>query len=158
MSMLSEVCAYLRNYFDDGQPHTFGEIEIKNGALFTPCNLASGQYFRIVNSRFNDGVYEFPTTALRVDETFNGAVWGMAVPPDLISLISEIEAWQAIYENPNTKEGKANLSPYSSEAFGGYSRSKGGGGGSYANGTLNAAGGATWLGIFGARLQRWRRL
>ena len=85
MPLLDEVCAYLRNYFDDGQPHTFGEIEIKNGALFTPCDLKAGQYFRIVGSTFNDGVYEFPTTTLRVDETFNGAVWGMAVPPDLIS-------------------------------------------------------------------------
>ena len=158
MPLLDEVCAYLRNYFDDGQPHTFGEIEIKNGALFTPCDLKAGQYFRIVGSTFNDGVYEFPTTTLRVDETFNGAVWGMAVPPDLISLISEIEAWRAKYEDPNTKDGAVNLSPFVSESFGGYSYSKGGGSSTTDTGATTSAGGSTWLGIFGGRLQRWRRL
>ena len=144
MSMLSEVCAYLRNYFDDGQPHTFGEIEIKNGALFTPCNLKAGQYFRIVGSTFNDGVYQFPTTALNNDEIFNGAVWGMAVPPELISLISDIEAWQ-------TKYGQSVNSPYAAESISatGYSRSKG---------SADSVGSIGWQNAFSKRLARWRKL
>lgn len=147
--MLSEVCAYLRNYFDNGQPHTFGEIEIKNGALFTPCNLKAGQYFRIVGSTFNDGVYEFPTTTLRVDETFNGAVWGMAVPPDLIDLIAEMEAWKADKAN-----AYALNSPYQSESKADYSYTLKSG----ADGNGKNSGASALINQFAGRLSRWRKL
>lgn len=143
--MLSEVCAYLRNYFDNGQPHTFGEIEIRNGALFTPCNLKAGQYFRIIGSTFNDGVYQFPTTALRVDETFNGAVWGMAVPPELIALISEMEAWK-------TSNAYALNTPYQSESKADYSYSLKSSGNSADGGAM------TVINQFSGRLARWRKL
>ena len=145
MSMLSEVCAYLRNYFDDGQPHTFGDIEIKNGALFTPCDLKAGQYFRIVGSTFNEGVYEFPTTTLRVDETFNGAIWGMAVPPDLIDLITEMEAWK-------TNNAYALNTPYQSESKADYSYSLKSSGNSVDGGAM------TVINQFSGRLARWRKL
>ena len=143
--MLSEVCAYLRNYFDNGQPHTFGEIEIKNGALFTPCNLKAGQYFRIIGSTFNDGVYQFPTTALNNDEIFNGAVWGMAVPPDLIDLIAEMEAWK-------TNNAYALNTPYQSESKADYSYSLKSSGGSENGGAM------TVINQFAGRLARWRKL
>ena len=149
MSMLSEVCAYLRNYFDDGQAHTFGEIEIKNGALFTPCNLKAGQYFRIVGSTFNDGVYNFPTTTLRVDETFNGAIWGMAVPPDLIDLITEMEAWKADKAN-----AYALNSPYQSESKADYSYTLKSG----ADGSGKNSGASALINQFAGRLSRWRKL
>ena len=149
MSMLDEVCAYLRNYFDDGQAHTFGEIEIKNGALFTPCDLKAGQYFRIVGSTFNDGVYNFPTTALRVDETFNGAVWGMAVPPDLIDLITEMEAWKADKAN-----AYALNSPYQSESKADYSYTLKSG----ADGSGKNSGASALINQFAGRLSRWRKL
>ena len=149
MSMLSEVCAYLRNYFDDGQPHTFGEIEIKNGALFTPCDLKAGQYFRIVGSTFNEGVYEFPTTTLRVDETFNGAIWGMAVPPDLIDLITEMEAWKADKAN-----AYALNSPYQSESKADYSYTLKSG----ADGSGKNSGASALINQFAGRLSRWRKL
>ena len=55
--MLSEVCTYLRNWFDKNQPKTLGEIVIENGSLSTDCKLKQNQYFRIVGSTFNDGVY-----------------------------------------------------------------------------------------------------
>ena len=145
MSMLSEVCAYLRNYFDDGQAHTFGEIEIKNGALFTPCNLKAGQYFRIVGSTFNDGVYQFQTTALNNDEIFNGAVWGMAVPPELIALISEMEAWK-------TSNAYALNTPYQSESKADYSYSLKSSGNSADGGAM------TVINQFSGRLARWRKL
>lgn len=147
--MLSEVCAYLRNYFDNGQPHTFGEIEIKNGALFTPCDLKAGQYFRIVESTFNDGVYQFPTTTLRVDETFNGAVWGMAVPPDLIDLITEMEAWKADKAN-----AYALNSPYQSESKADYSYTLKSG----ADGSGKNSGASALINQFAGRLSRWRKL
>ena len=143
--MLSEVCAYLRNYFDNGQPHTFGEIEIRNGALFTPCNLKAGQYFRIIGSTFNDGVYQFPTTALNNDEIFNGAVWGMAVPPDLIDLIAEMEAWK-------TNNAYALNTPYQSESKADYSYSLKSSGNSADGGAM------TVINQFSGRLARWRKL
>lgn len=143
--MLSEVCAYLRNYFDNGQPHTFGEIEIRNGALFTPCNLKAGQYFRIIGSTFNEGVYQFPTTALNNDEIFNGAVWGMAVPPDLIDLIAEMEAWK-------TNNAYALNTPYQSESKADYSYSLKSSGNSADGGAM------TVINQFSGRLARWKKL
>lgn len=140
--MLSEVCAYLRNYFYHGEP-TIGKIEIVNGALKEPYGLKANQYFRIVGSMFNDGVYQYPLTTLQ-DETFNGAVWGMAVPPELISLISDIEAWQ-------TKYGQSVNSPYAAESISatGYSRSKG---------SADSVGSIGWQNAFSKRLARWRKL
>lgn len=140
--MLSEVCAYLRNYFYHGEP-TIGKIEIVNGALKEPYGLKANQYFRIVGSMFNDGVYQYPLTTLQ-DETFNGAVWGMAVPPELISLISDIEAWQ-------TKYGQSVNSPYAAESISatGYSRSKC---------SADSVGSIGWQNAFSKRLARWRKL
>ena len=140
--MLGEICAYLRNYFYHGEP-TIGKIEIVNGALKEPYGLKANQYFRIVGSMFNDGVYQYPLTTLQ-DETFNGAVWGMAVPPELISLISDIEAWQ-------TKYGQSVNSPYAAESISatGYSRSKC---------SADSVGSIGWQNAFSKMLARWRKL
>lgn len=143
--MLSEICDYLRNYFDRNQPKFYGEIRIEDGALVGfEDKLQNGQYFRIVNSTFNDGVYLYPASGL-TDETFsNGSVWAMAVPPELISLISDIEAWQ-------TKYGQSVNSPYAAESISatGYSRSKG---------SADSVGSIGWQNAFSKRLARWRKL
>lgn len=143
--MLSEICAYLRNYFDRNQPKFYGEIRIEDGALVSfEDKLQNGQYFRIVGSTFNDGVYQYPASGL-TDETFsNGSVWAMAVPPELISLISDIEAWQ-------TKYGQSVNSPYAAESISatGYSRSKG---------SADSVGSIGWQNAFSKRLTRWRKL
>lgn len=113
--MLNELCLELKNWFDSGQSHTSGKIEIRNGALFTPCDLKPNQYFRIVKSTFNDGVYQFPTTSLD-DETFDGAVWGMAIPKDFLKLVEDINKFNAKVEEMALVE-----KGYASESFGGYS-------------------------------------
>ena len=95
--MIGEVCAYLRNYFDYNQPKTFGEITIENGKIVTNCQLKPNQYFRIIGSTSNDGVYKNDDNLQLIDETFDGAVWAMACPPDFISIVSEIAAYQAKY-------------------------------------------------------------
>lgn len=141
--MLSEVCAYLRNYFYHGEP-TIGKIEIVNGALKEPYGLKANQYFRIVGSMFNDGVYQYPLTTLQ-DETFNGAVWGMAVPPELIALISEMEAWK-------TSNAYALNTPYQSESKADYSYSLKSSGNSADGGAM------TVINQFSGRLARWRKL
>ena len=138
--MLTEICAELRNYFEVPNGRHFGKFEISGGSIAPLDFLQEGQYFRIVGSVFNDGVYQYPATSL-TDEVFEGAVWAMAVPPSIIALSAEIKA----YNDSDT--GMA--SPYTSESFGGYSYTKA----TDANGVP-----VDWRRIFSSRLHRWRKL
>lgn len=141
--MLSDIFAYLKNYFIDPDEdiHT-GDFVIENGSIDLPF-LLDGQYFRVVGSALNDGVWQYPATQL-LDEGFSGAVWAMRVPPSLIALAAEIEDWQ----NANAA---VLASPYQSESFGGYAYTKKGAG---------SETGATysWQNQFAARLNPYRRL
>lgn len=143
-----EVCQYLKNWFDRNQEKYFGDITISNGALTTNYGLKPNQYFRIVGSTLNDGVYQYHITTL-TDETFDGAIWGMALPKAFLSLLDDIETWKAKYASADS----AALSPYSSESFGGYSYSKSSG----SNDTTTDKSG-TWQGVFGARLAPYRKM
>jgi len=141
--MLEELMRECRNYFfipGGVHPDTY---TIKGGSIALPF-LRAGQYFRIVGSVLNDGVYQYGDCALR-DETFDGAVWAMAVPAEFLHLEEEIKAWRKQYEN-------AANSPFQSESFAGYSYTK-----SSANG--NSGGSVTgWQGVFASRLNKWRKL
>ena len=138
--MLTEICAELRNYFEVPNGRHFGKFEISGGSIAPLDFLQDGQYFRIVGSVFNDGVYQYPATSL-TDEAFDGAVWEMAVPPTLISIAAEIEEYN------NSDAGKA--SPYTSENFGGYSYTK----------ATDASGAPIgWKKAFASRLNQWRKL
>ena len=145
--MLTELCQELKNWFDI-ERH-FDTFVIENGGLSVPF-LQEGQYFRIVGSVFNDGVYQYPATELK-DETFDGAVWAMAVPPAVAELSEEIDAWQAKYGGADS----AAMSPFTSESFGGYSYSKGGGSSASGNGS---GGAGTWQSAFAGRLNLWRKI
>ena len=80
--------------------------------------LKNGQYYRIVGSALNDGVYKHGTDDLQLqDEEFYGAVWAMRVPKEFIALVDDIQAWE-------TKYSAALASPYTSESFDIYSKSK----------------------------------
>ena len=105
--------------------------------------MKDGQYYRIVGSALNDGVYKHGTddTDL-VDEEFFGAVWAMRVPRDFVALCEEIQAWDA-------QNGEALSGPYSSESFGGYS---------YSKATGSDGGAYTWRDQFRTRLNAYRRL
>lgn len=148
--MLTELCQELRNWFDRGQPKWYGDFTIENGALVLSGEIAlkDGQYFRIVGSALNDGVYQYRTEVdgTLADESFTGAVWAMAVPPAVVALSGEIDDWIAQY-------GNIVNSPYQSESFGGYTYSKASGGGSG-----SGSGGLTWQGVFANRLNRWRKI
>lgn len=140
--MLNTICAEIRNYFlahKEKDIHT-GEYTITNGSIDLSF-LLDGQYFRVVGSALNDGVYQYPTTELR-DETFDGAVWAMSVPQPFIVLVNEIEDWCSAHS--------AELSsPYTSESFAGYS---------YSKGTGRSGGGYSWQDQFATRLNAYRRL
>ena len=144
-----EVCQYLKNWFDRNQIKYLGNITISNGALSETYGLKAGQYFRIVGSTLNDGVYQYPITPL-TDETFDGAILGMSLPKAFIALLNDIEAWKTKYASADS----AAMSPFTSENVPGvYSYSKSSGG----NDTTTDKSG-TWQGVFGARLAPYRKM
>ena len=153
--MLEELCHELNNWFDENpkdgtKRHYFGEFTIENGALdLSEIGIQTGQYFRIVGSVFNDGVYQYPANGL-ADEIFDGAVWAMAIPSPVIALADEIDEWREKYQTVASPA----MSPYNAESFGGYSYSKSGSGSS--TGTSSLFG--TWQNAYSARLNKWRKI
>lgn len=142
--MLTELCQELHNWFDRDQPKWHGDFEISNGELILrdDMSLKNGQYFRIIGSVLNDGVYCYPASGL-TDETFSGSVWSLAVPPAVITLATEIGEWVGKYSAVVN-------SPYTSESWGGYSYTKASAG--------DGSSGTTWQSVFANRLNRWRKI
>lgn len=141
--MLEQILNYIHNYFEkDIVP---GVYTISSGTISIDF-LQNNQYFRIVGSVFNDGVYRYPVANL-TDETFTGEVWALAVPPAVIALVSEIENWTSKYSD-------AMNSPYQSESFGGYSYTKKSSGGQSNNDNDSS----DWRSIFRSRLNHWRKV
>ena len=133
--MLSKVCREVKNWFEIEKIFD-KKIQIKDNEIENPyIALQENQYFRIVGSVFNDGVYKFPTDKL-TDETFSGAIWRLAIPQDFLDLVDEITAWGAQY---------GGNSPFTSESFGGYSYTK-------------KQGSDTWQGAFKDKLNKWRKV
>lgn len=145
---MTELCQELRNWFIMERHR--GRYQIVGGTL-TADFLQDGQYYRIIGSIFNDGVhiYGSPAELLR-DETFDGEVWGMAVPPAVIELADRIKEWRDKYMSSDSPF----LSPYSSESFGGYSYTKGSNLSSVTSG--NSATG--WKATFASELNKWRKI
>ena len=138
--MLTELCAELRNYFEVPNGRHFGKFEISGGSIAPLDFLQEGQYFRIVGSVFNDGVYQYPAASL-TDEVFEGAVWAMSLPPDLIAIAAEIEEYR--------KSDAGKVSPFTSESFGGYA---------YTKATDSNGAPIGWQKAFASRLAKWRKL
>lgn len=118
----------------------YGSFEIENGSIAPTDFLNTGDYFRIVGSRQNDGLYQYPAADL-TDELFDGAVWVMRIPPAVITLAQEI--------NDFAQSEAAKPSAYTSESFGGYSYTKG----TSANGAP-----LTWKHVFADELNAWRMM
>lgn len=146
--MLSELCQELKNWFDRGQPRIYGAFEISEGKItdtdFTDV-IQNNQYFRIVGSVFNDGVYKYTNDLTLEDELFVGSIWLMAVPKAVVDLSAEIDAWIEKY-------GESVNSPYSSESFGGYSYTKASGGSS------EQSSNPSWQSAFASKLNLWRKI
>lgn len=148
--MITEICNYLKNWFDFDQPKYIGDFKIEDGVISSvkdgDMGIKEGQYFRIIGSVFNDGVYTLSDEL--EDEEFTGAVWLMAVPKDVKNLAAEIALWQGKYGGVNSQ----NMSPFQSESFGGYSYSKG-------SGSSNSASSVpTWQSIYADRLARYKKI
>lgn len=135
--MLEQLLTEINNWFlREIKP---GEYTIDEGGGIALPFLKDGQYFRIVGSLYNDGLHQYPAEGL-TPETFEGAIWALAVPPAVVSLADEIKTYQEKHGTP---------SPYTSESFGGYSYSKA----TKANGTA-----AGWREVYASQLNRWRRV
>lgn len=141
--MLTEVLRLLRNWFERSK--VFGTFKVQDGVLVNPLlRVQDGQYIRIIGSAFNDGVHKWgdATDVLTDEEDFEGAVWLLGIPKEVLTLVQDIEAWCA-------DNASALNTPYQSESFGGYSYSLKSG----ANG-----GAITWQSQFGSRLNAWRKI
>lgn len=137
--MLTEVCAEIRNYFVKDIHN--GTFEIVGGKI-TPLDfIQENQYFRIVGSVFNDGVYQNTADLVLTDEVFSGSVWAMAVPPSVVALAEEIKKYN--------ESDEAKPSAYTGESFGGYSYTKA----TDANGAPMG-----WKKVFASRLNPYRRI
>lgn len=136
--MLSTLCAEMRNYFKRSSIH--GKFTISGGEISGDALPASylkpGQYYRILNSTFNDGVWKYGEDALK-DETFDGSIWALAIPAEVIALSEEIDAWVGKYGNTS--------GPYTSETLGEYSYTK-------------SEKAQTWQGAFATRINAWRKI
>lgn len=154
--MLTELCQYLKNWFELDQ--ISGEVTISGNGINvvtdslifgskTPT-IQLGQYIRIIGSAFNDGVIQYGSDEL-VDETFDGAIWLLGIPRTVIELADEISEWRAKYETVASHA----MSPFNSESFKGYSYSKSTGSGG--SGSESALG---WQNVFGPRLAPWRKI
>ena len=136
--MLEQILIHLNNWFLVPEGVHEDTYTVEDGGIVLPF-LADGQYFRIVGSLFNDGLHKYPAEDL-TEETFDGAVWALAVPKQIVTLAEEITTW-------NNKQGTP--SPYTSESFGGYSYSKA----TNANGTPLG-----WQDVFKTQLAPYRKL
>ena len=146
--MLTELCKEINNWFEYAK--FFVIFKIENNVITGDYSLQENQYFRIVGSVFNDGVYKFDDDLELEDETFDGAIWAMAVPKEVIALAADIKDWSDKYLGIDS----ADMSPFNSESFGGYSYSKSGGASSSGNVDLSG----TWQGAFADRLNHWRKI
>lgn len=153
---LSRLCKYLKNYFNRGQYMYNGTIVIQDGDIqntkFSDY-IMDGQYYAIFGSVFNDGVHKYEASLSSqglIDETvYGGTLELMAIPQEVIELAGNIEAWITQYCGADS----ANMSPFSSESFGGYSYSKGAGSASSGGSTS-----VSWQDAFAADLRPWRKI
>lgn len=144
---LTEICQELHNWFEEDK--YVGTYSVAGGRIMSTnrdFHLKEGQYFRIVGSTFDDGVHQNTQAGLAElhDDAWHGAIWPMAVPPAVITLTAQIEAWAEKYET-----GEA-MSPFASESFAGYSYSK--------PTSKNGSTTASWTEAFRSQLNRWRKL
>ena len=137
--MLTELCAELRNYFVV-EIHE-GRFTINGGKIAPLDFIQENQYFRIVGSVFNDGVYKNTADLKLTNEVFCGAVWSMAVPPSVIDLAEDIKKYN--------ESDEAKPSAYTSESFGGYS---------YSKATDENGAPMGWKKVFASRLNKYRRI
>lgn len=143
--MLTELCQELRNWFvkDKRRDIITGTFTIQKGKISPTINIKENQYFRIIGSLYNDGVHQFNGDDVLLDEEFEGGIWLMHIPPEVIALSREIDSW-------NKKYAETLDSPFTSESFGGTY--------SYSKRSSSTGDTITWQDNFKSKLRRWAKL
>lgn len=146
-TMLEQVLGSIHNWFVR-DTLSVGECTISDGALPASVPIPDGVWYRIRGSYLNDGMHlKGDKGEGLVDETFSGTITTHVIPKSLLSIVSEIEQWQA-------KHGDTANGPYQSESFGGYSY--------HLKGDSSSSGGnvpnSGWRAVFAGRLNQWRKL
>ena len=147
--MIDQVCAHIHNYFnvDDmtGRDMAYqGTYTVENGTITLPF-LVEGQYFRVMGSRFNNGVHQYPDEDM-TDETFDGVIWEMRPPNTFLQVVTEIEDWMDKY-------GEVMRNPYQSEdVINVYRYTK------MTQGKVTGDFIATWQAAYKDQLNEWRKL
>lgn len=123
---ITEICMDLHNFFPPANKRADNSYIrrghfIISGSYIAPLEfIKPNQYFRIVNSDMNDGVWQNNPESLKdlIDEEFDGEIWAMAVPRHFIALCEDIKKFNAkVDEMALIEKG------YASESWGGYSYS-----------------------------------
>lgn len=141
---MNKILSYLKNYF-----YRFGEkgtYAITDNQIEVRGNYVAGQYIRLTGSLLNDRVVKVEnvedntiTLTEAINEVFDGAIYSLAIPRELIELAEEIKA----YEKDTPKGG------YVSESFGNYS---------YSKATGQNGGVANWKDVFKDELKPYRKI
>lgn len=155
--MLTELCQELKNWFPERDAYGnavgyTGRYTVEDGKITLPF-LQDGQYYRVIDSVFNDGVHQYGQEAEGEleDETFKGTICPMRIPKAFLQLAADIAAWRTKYENPDSPA----MSPFTAENyFGDYSYSKNAPGNSAGAGSSSAS----WVSVFADRLTPWRKI
>ena len=147
---LTEICQEIRNWFE--KKKYYGGFSISDNMIHADKGdlvLQEDQYFRIIGSVFNDGIWQYKSEGIQglKTESFKGSVWALAIPENVLTLGTEIDDWRKKYESSDSQA----MSPFNSESFGGYSYSKSSGGASM-------GGGSSWKSVFADALNRWRKI
>lgn len=165
---IEALCAECNNYHDTDR--IIGTFTIENGSIALPF-LRENQFFRIVGSTWNDGVYIYSQDSFIVrsstwEEVMNGNLnweevraktWGDLVEHDLVDEVFYGAIWpmrmpRAFLELSKkiaeyNESDAAKVSPFTSESISGhYSYTK-------ASPSDNS-----WEKVFASKLKRWRKV
>lgn len=141
--MLLQVMRHIHNFFEVSDES--GNFTITGGIIALKGKYITGQYIAVTGSVLNDGVYLLTNTLYTLsqaqDEAFNGIVYGLRIPRDFLSLVSDIEQFVA-------KAGAD--SPYTSESVVGLH--------SWSKATDKTGAPVSWETVYKKRLNPYRRM
>lgn len=165
---IEALCAEVNNYHETDRIR--GKFTIDSGSITLPF-LCENQFFRILGSKWNDGVYIYSEYSFIIrsstwEEVMKGNLdwgelrkykWGELVEHDLVDEVFDGEIWpmrmpRAFLDLSKkiaeyNESDAAKISPFTSENISGYY--------SY---TKASATDNSWENVFKDSLKRWRRL
>lgn len=147
--MIGRTMDEIKNHFT--RTVETGTFTIANGVLQCSGEYVKGQYVRLIGPVLSPGVYRVHCVgdgALTLaglpdgaDETFSGAVYGLAPPPDFLELVREIEEFSRTAQNAASTVTSVTLPS-------GYHETR----------AVGRSGGAiTWKEQYGPQLAQYRR-